>query len=418
MGLYLFNLKKMSVYKNVKKQLERASEIMDLKDSFANYINKPQKEISVNFPVKLTSGKTEMFEGYRVQHNNLAGPYKGGIRFSNAVDLDEVKALATWMTIKCSVVNLPLGGGKGGVNIDTKNYSEEDLEKVTRAFVRSLDGDIGPTKDVPAPDMYTNPQIMSWASDEYLKLNKNQGLGVFTGKPIEFGGSKGRGSATADGALIVFKEIVDQKNKDIKIGIQGFGNAGLYLATGLEDLGFKVIATSDSSGGVHNQNGLNIKELAKYKEEGGRLNEYDDYSRISNGELLEMDLDVLFLCAMENQITEENAGRVIAKQIFELANGPVTPEADEILAKNNIEVFPDILVNAGGVTVSYFEMVQNSMNYYWTEDEVKQKLEVTMKEALNKVIKTQQQYNCNFREASFISALSRLETLAELRGTT
>ena len=406
----------MSVFENVLKQIKSAAKIAKIDNSFVDYISKPQKEITVSFPVKLSNGETKMFEGYRIQHNNLAGPYKGGVRFSKLVDLDEVKALATWMTIKCSVMDLPLGGGKGGVKIDTKDYSDADIENVTRNFVRAINSDLGPNKDVPAPDMYTNPQIMSWATDEILNINHNQGIGTFTGKPVEFGGSKGRGSATADGAICVFKSFMNDNTKSLKIAIKGFGNAGLHLAVQLDKLGYKIHFASDSSGGVYSESGLDIENLAKYKNQGGKLNEYADYSKINNDQLLEAEVDILFLCAMENQITEKNANKIKAKTIFELANGPVSPEAEEILTKNGIEILPDILVNAGGVTVSYFEMVQNSMNFYWEEDDVRQKLETKMQKAFESANQTKLRFGCSYREACFINAMQRLEYIAKTRG--
>jgi glutamate dehydrogenase/leucine dehydrogenase len=357
-------------------------------------------------------------EGFRVQHNNLAGPYKGGIRYSEMVDEDEVLALATWMTIKCSVVGIPLGGGKGGVKINTKNLSEYELEQVTRAFVGHIHEFIGPNTDVPAPDMYTNPKIMAWATDEYMKLNDGEGLGAFTGKPIEFGGAKGRGTATADGALMIMKKhIGDETLGSMSVAIQGFGNAGMVLAQNLAQEGVKVVAVSDSSGGIYNDNGLNIDEVSKHKLSGHKLAEFKGPKQITNQELLNLDVCALCLSALENVITEENADQIQAKVIFELANGPVTTQADEILKEKGIDVLPDILVNAGGVTVSYFEMVQNKQDYYWGSEETMTKLDEIMSDAYAEVAKTKSKFDCSYREAAFIVALKRLEKLYEIRSS-
>jgi glutamate dehydrogenase len=395
-------------------------------------LSQPQKIHLVTFPVQLDSGEIKIFEGYRVQHNNWAGPYKGGIRFSTMVDLDEVKALSAWMTIKCAVVGLPLGGGKGGINVDPKNLSVIEREKLTRSFVRAIADYIGPELDVPAPDMYTDGQVMAWATDEYIKIKGGNPLGVFTGKPIEFGGSAGRDKATAQGGVYILNEYAKKHGinpSSTTVVIQGFGNAGLNAAEILSEIGYKIIGLSDSSGGIIGQEGIDIASAISCKVEFGALVKCEhtalDYDKIkhqngvktvSNQELLETECDILILSALENQVTRDNVANIKAKVIIELANGPVTPEADLVLKQNNITVLPDILMNAGGVTVSYFEMVQNASNYYWQADEVQERLYEIMVGAYERVEDNKERFNCTYREASFITALKRLQNLANIRG--
>lgn len=407
----------MNLFKNTLKQIELAAQTGGINPTFLETIKSPEAIHKVNFNVRMDNGSMKRFEGYRIQHNSLAGPYKGGIRFSDQVSEDEVQALATWMTIKCSVVGIPLGGGKGGVKVDSKNLSEKELERLTRGFVDSIHRFIGPETDVPAPDMYTNPKIMGWATDQYMKLNQGYGKGTFTGKPIEFGGAKGRGTATADGAYIVMKEKLGENIQNLSVAVQGFGNAGMIIAQNLYRDGIKVVAVSDSSSALYDSNGLNIEEITKFKLEGNQLSSYSNATQISNKELLELDVDALCLAALENVITKENANKIKAKLIFELANGPISPEADTILESNKIEVLPDILVNAGGVTVSYFEMVQNKQNYYWDEAYTLNKLQKIMKEAFYDVDASKQKYKCSYREAAFIVAMKRLEKIFMIRSS-
>jgi len=422
----------MGLYENTIKQIEEAAEIMSLNDSVTKFLSKPQRIHHVSFPFVKDDGSMEMMEGYRVQHNNLAGPYKGGLRFSPTVDLDEVKALATWMTIKCAVVGIPLGGGKGGIKVNAKDLSKNEKERLTRRFINSIKDYIGPDKDIPAPDMYTDSEVMAWATDEFLKLKGGNAMGVVTGKPLEFGGSAGRESATAQGGVYVLKEFArknDINPEETTVAIQGFGNAGSNAARILCEEGYKVIGLSDSKGGLYCPKGINIQEAITCKIEHGAVNvcehtaiDYDKIKegsaceRISNEELLEMDCDILVLSAMENQIHKENADKIKAKFIIELANGPITNEADDILEKNKTEVLPDILMKAGGVTVSYFELVQNLQNYYWQESEVERRLQEIMLSAFERVVQIKEEFNCTFRQAAFISALSRLENLIKLRG--
>lgn len=420
------------LYENTIQQIQSAAHLMRLSSPVLKALSEPQKIHLVTFPVKRDSGEIEIFEGYRVQHNNWAGPYKGGIRFSEMVDLDEVKALSAWMTIKCAVVGLPLGGGKGGVKVDSKTLTPGEKERLTRSFVRAIADYIGPEVDVPAPDMYTDGQIMAWATDEFVKLKGGNPIGVFTGKPLEYGGSAGREQATAQGGAYILNEYAKQHGIDplkTTVVIQGFGNAGANAAEILSEAGYKIIGLSDSSGGIVSLNGIDVASAISCKVEFGALVQCEhtaiDYEKlkdqanvkaVTNQELLETECDILVLSALENQITKQNAPNIKAKIIIELANGPVTPEADIILEENKITVLPDILMNAGGVTVSYFEMVQNASNYYWQTDEIQKRLLEIMISAYSRVKHTKEQYNCSFRQASFITALKRLQNLANIRG--
>lgn len=395
---------------------------MELAPNIAEVLKHPERVIEVSIPVKMDNGELRVFRGFRVQHNSIRGPYKGGIRFHPEVDMDEVKALATWMTIKCAVVGVPLGGGKGGVIVDTKELSPRELEELTRQYTIALADFIGPEIDVPAPDVYTNPQIMAWIADEYSKIKGKNIPGVVTGKGLEIGGSEGRDSATSQGGVYILEKWLeghDKKPSEMTIAVQGFGNAGFHVARLLDEAGFKVIAVSDSQGGLHCSGGLKPGEAMTCKKEHGHVGECfvagQSCARISNEELLELECDILVLAAMENQVTAENAGRVKAKLILELANGPVTPEADEILEANRVRVIPDILANAGGVTVSYFELVQNQANYYWSAEEVQEKLKAIMCKAWESVYKNAKKHKCPYRKAAFITALERLEAAIRLR---
>lgn len=420
----------MSLFEATLKQISRAATTMGLSSEIFSYISKPHRVIEVSFPVRMDNGELKMFTGFRVQHNNLAGPYKGGIRFHPNVDMDEVKALATWMTIKCSVVGIPLGGGKGGVIVNPKDLSRNELERMSRAYFRAIAEFVGPKKDVPAPDVYTNPQIMAWFADEYTKKYGDREIGVVTGKPLEYGGSKGRGSATAQGGVFVLDEYAKEhewNSSGMTVAVHGFGNAGSFVALMLNDMGYKVVAISDSRGGIYDKNGIDLKHMLACKEDKGALVECADacdengtnckmYKRISNDELLELDVDILVLSAMENALTKDNADKVRAKVILELANGPITPQADDILFSKNICVLPDILSNAGGVTVSYFELVQNEANYYWTEEEVMERLHTIMIAAYREVDNNRKIFGCTYREAAYITSLRRIEGMINVRG--
>jgi glutamate dehydrogenase (NAD(P)+) len=409
----------MDVFDNVKMQLEKIRKITNYSEEEMALLLSPKRIIQVNFPVKMDSGKTKRFNGYRVQYNDARGPTKGGIRFHPKVDLGEVKSLAFWMALKCSVVNIPYGGAKGGVEVDPKSLSQKEVEMLSRAYIKAIHENVGPTKDVPAPDVYTTPQIMAWMLDEYEKIKGEHSPGLITGKPLELGGSQGRGFSTSQGGAIVLREYMKMKGfepEKTTVAIQGFGNAGSFMAKILQEWGYKIVAVSDSKGGLYSDEGLDIELVEKHKNRVGSLEGYEAATEITNEQLLELDADVLVPAALENQITKANAEKIRAKFIVELANGPVSPEADTILEKKDIPVWPDILANAGGVTVSYFEWVQNLYGYYWSEEEVLEKLEKIMVNSFKEVYETAEKYNTTFRNGAYILAINRILTAEKLRG--
>lgn len=409
---------KTNLYENAKNIIRNAAKIMKLEEWKTNILLNPQKEISVSFPVKMDDGTIKLFQGYRVQHNNSRGPYKGGIRYHWDVDLDEIRALATLMSIKCAVVNIPLGGGKGGVVCNPKEMSEKELERMTRAFTRAIAQNIGPDKDIPAPDVYTNSKIMDWIVDEYAKIMKKQPkdvLGVVTGKSLENGGSIGRDTATARGAQFVLREAVEKgytplkELKHAKIVIQGYGNVGFNFAKLLHEQDkCKIIAVSDSKGGIFNHNGLNPEEVLQHKKTNGTVVGYPNSTQISNKELLQLKCDILAPSALENVITKENADKIKSKIVIELANGPITSEADNILYKKNITVLPDILANAGGVTVSSYEWQQNLTNEKWDAEKIDNMLKKTMRTNTLSIFQTAKKYNINNRIGAYILAINRI----------
>lgn len=397
---------------------------MDLSKEFEMLISSPQRIIEVNIPVKMDDGGLKIFKGFRVQHNNTMGPYKGGIRYHQDVDMEEVKALAFWMTIKCSVMGLALGGAKGGIVVDPKGLSKGEIERLTRGYVRLIANDIGPTFDVPAPDVNTNPEIMSLIYDEYSKIAGKDSPGVVTGKPVDNHGSRGRSTATAQGGVFVLHELVKERGlqpEETRVVIQGFGNAGGVVAKLLAAAGYKIVGASDSQGGIICNYGIDPNSLLECKVEkktvkecGLHVTELHGMSgascaKVSNEELLEQECDILVLAALESQVTAVNASKIKAKFILELANGPVDPAADEILQKSGVTVIPDILANAGGVTVSYFEMLQNAEGVSWSEEEVFEKLKEKMVRAFIEVRETAEKYTCTLREAAYIKAISRIE---------
>lgn len=409
----------MNAYDNALRQLEKAAKIMNLDQEVLAKLSMPEKVVMASLPVRMDDGSLQVFQAYRVQYNSARGPYKGGIRFHPQVDLDEVKALSFWMAIKSAVVGIPMGGGKGGVIVDPKVLSQAELERLSRAWVRAFRSVIGPEKDIPAPDVYTTPQIMAWMADEFSKLEGKPSLGVVTGKPLEYGGSLGRDTATAMGGFYVLQEAVkttELKDKDLTVAIQGFGNAGSVMAKLLHDNGHKVVALADSKSVIYNSKGINIDEVAEHKVKNRSLKGFKGTKEISTEELLALDVDVLVPAALENQITKDNAGSVKAKIVVELANGPTTPEADEILYKNKVVVIPDVLANAGGVTVSYFEWLQNTANNYWSAEEVDGELRERMIPAWNDVYTTAESYKVDNRTASFIAALKKIELATKVRG--
>jgi glutamate dehydrogenase/leucine dehydrogenase len=413
----------MSLFENTLKQINEAADIMSLDKDILTILSHPKRIIQVSLPIRMDDGSIKVFEGFRVQHNDVAGPFKGGIRYHQQVDMEEVKALATWMTMKCSVVGIPLGGAKGGIVVDPKTLSKRELEKLSRKYIDRVQHNIGPHMDVPAPDVNTNGEIMAWMTDEYMKLGNLNKRGVVTGKPLEVGGSEGRDAATSQGGSYVWEEVAKEKGinpAETRVIIQGFGNAGSHMARIMGEQGYKVVGVSDSKGGVYCENGLDAAAMLKCKIEKGSVQECetqaDHCTRVTNEELLEQDCDILVLAALENQVTEANAANIKAKYIIELANGPTTPEADKILEKNGVLVIPDILANAGGVTVSYFELVQNEAGYYWTADKIQRRLKPIMIKATQRIKEMMEKYNCSMRQAAFVSAMSRLEAMLKKRG--
>lgn len=398
-------------FTNAQTQLKNVSKVLNIEKETFNRLLEPNKVIEVNFPVEMDDGSTKMFKGYRSQHNNARGPYKGGIRFSLEVTESEVKALSMWMTWKCAVARIPFGGGKGGVIVDTKKLSKSEIERLSRAFIKTIYKDIGPDTDVPAPDMYTTPEIMTWMVDEYSKLVGENTPAVITGKPVENGGSEGRTEATGQGGVFVLEKLAEKEGlipEDTTVAVQGSGNVGYYFAKLAQELGFKVVTLSDSKGGIHNPSGLDIDSAMKQKEEIGSFANYKDANQISNTDLLELDVDVLVPAAIENVITKVNAKNIKAKYIIEMANGPVTPEADEILSKKGCFIVPDILANSGGVTVSYFEWLQNKKNEKWTKEVVFEKLEKTITEAFTASLDSMKKYKTNMRLGTYSLAVQRV----------
>ena len=400
-----------NAFENGMEQLDKVTKLKNFGDEFIKRLRQPDRDIRISIPVKMDSGEVKVFEGYRVEYNNARGPYKGGIRYHQDTEINEVKALAFWMTIKCAVAGIPMGGGKGGITVNPKELSSGELERLSRGWVQRLADVLGPQKDVPAPDMNTTPEIMSWMSDEYEKITGDKTRATFTGKPIEKGGSEGRGPATGLGGFYVFDSLRAQLGlpDKCKVVVQGFGNVGLNAAEIFSKNGHLIIAISDSKGGVYNENGLDIKKIAEHKKNTGALANFLNSKNITNGELLEINCDVLVPAAFENQITINNAEKIKAKVVLELANGPATPEADEILFKKNIPVIPDVLSNSGGVTVSYFEWDQNLKGEHWEELEVFNKLKPMMHEAAQKTFEKSKEFSTDLRRGAFILALERIK---------
>jgi glutamate dehydrogenase (NAD(P)+) len=401
-------------------QLDEAAEVLQLDPDMHAFLREPMREFHFTIPVRMDDGNVRTFKGFRVQYNDARGPGKGGIRFHWEETIDTVRALAAWMTWKTAVVDIPLGGAKGGIIVDPRQLTQTELERLCRGYMRNIARYVGITKDVPAPDVYTNPQIMAWMMDEYEVLVGHHEPGVITGKPLELGGSAGREDATARGGIYTLREAADVLGFDLKgktAAIQGYGNAGTFAHQLAEDiLGLKVIAVSDSRGGIINTKGLPYKETYAHKRNTGAVADFKGCDDISNEELLELDVDVLFPSALENVITAENASRIKAKISAELANGPTTPEADEILYENGIYVIPDFLCNAGGVTVSYFEMVQNAYQYYWSEDMVHDRLDEKMTKAFHAVHQMAKAQKVNNRVAAYLVAIDRVARAVRLRG--
>ena len=403
-----------------RKQVKTACDRLNADPAVYEILKNPQRALEVSFPVKLDNGTVKTFTGYRSQHNNAVGPYKGGVRFHPNVNFDEVKALSIWMTIKCCVAGIPYGGGKGGITLDPRDYSEAELERISRAYSEAISPLIGEKIDIPAPDVNTNGKIMSWMVDAYENVVKKSAPGVFTGKPVEFGGSLARTEATGYGVNFAAVQALEKLGKDVKgatYAIQGFGNVGYHTGYYAHQSGAKVVAVSTVDVAIYNENGLDMEALFKeFQEKGFITNEAGYGKEISNAELLALDVDVLAPCALENQLTSENAGKVRAKIVVEGANGPTTPEADAILRQNGVLVVPDILANCGGVVVSYFEWVQNLQGYYWEFDEVQEKETVVLRRAFRDIWNLAQEYDVDLRTASYMMSIRRVEKAMKLRG--
>ena len=407
-------------FKIAQKQLDDAAEKLGLDQATHELLRWPQRELVVTIPVEMDNGMIKILRGYRVQYNTARGPAKGGLRWHPDETIDTVRALAAWMTWKTAVVDIPLGGAKGGVTCNPKEMSDREKQRLSRAYIRAVGSTLGVSKDVPAPDVYTTPQIMAWMMDEFSKLRGYNTPGVITGKPIPLGGSLGRGDATARGGLITLREAARHLKLNLakaRVAIQGYGNAGSYAASLTKDLdGSTIVAVSDSKGGIYNPKGLDPEAVAKHKQKTSSVVNFPGSKFISNEELLELDVEVLYPSGLELVITEKNAANIKAQIVGELANGPTTPEADDILYKKGVFVIPDFLCNAGGVTVSYFEWVQNLYNYYWDLEEVHDKLNKKMIKAFYDVLEVSRKEKVDMRMAAYMVAMSRVAEAMKLRG--
>lgn len=410
-------------------RLEKALQYVTIHEDAVERLKTPKASLTVSIPVRMDDGSLRVFQGYRVRYDDSRGPTKGGIRFHPNVTLDEVQSLAFWMTFKCAALNIPFGGAKGGITLNPKELSKFELERLSRGYIDLIADFIGPDIDIPAPDVYTNPRIMGWMMDQYSTIRRQITPAVVTGKPITMGGSLGRETATAMGAFFTIQTIMpkyDRRPQDTTVAVQGFGNAGSVIAELLFSAGYKVVAVSDSQGGVYSPQGLDIPSIRRFKESTrgikavyckGSVCSGIDHEMLSNADLLELDVDILVPAALENQITAENAERIKAPYIFEVANGPITSAADHVLESKGIQVFPDILVNAGGVTVSYFEWVQNRSGYYWSLEEVNQRLQEKMTRETELIWATAHELSCSMRTAAYVHALKRLAEAIEAKGT-
>lgn len=398
-------------FQNAMTQLDKVSKIKDFGGDIIYRLQQPDREIRVSIPVKMDDGTLKIYEGYRVEYNNVLGPYKGGIRYHHDTEINEVKALAFWMALKCAVIGIPMGGGKGGITVNPKELSKGELERLSRGWVAKLVDNIGPKKDVPAPDVNTTPEIMAWMADEFKNLTGDDTGAVITGKPVEAGGSLGRGTATAQGGFYAFEALKEKLglNKKCNVVIEGFGNAGANAAAIWSAAGHNIIAVSDSKGGIYNINGLDISEVAKHKATTGTVQGFADSQNITDAQLLELECDLLIPAALENVITDVNAPKINATVILELANGPITPLADEILFERNIPIVPDILANSGGVAVSCFEWEQNLNGEKWTEEVVFEKLQSMMAKSAGEIYQKASESETSLRMGAFISAIDKIK---------
>lgn len=410
--------KKMEILSSTRTVVKTALEKLGYPDEVFELLKEPMRMLTVRIPVRMDDGSIKVFTGYRAQHNDAVGPTKGGVRFHPNVSEVEVKALSIWMSLKAGIVDLPYGGGKGGIICDPREMSFRELEGLSRGYVRAISQIVGPTKDIPAPDVFTNSQIMAWMLDEYSRIDEFNSPGFITGKPIVLGGSHGRESATAKGVTIVLNEAAKKRGIDVKgarVVIQGFGNAGSFLAKFLHEAGAKVVGISDAYGALHDPEGLDIDYLLDRRDSFGTVTKLFN-STISNKDLLELDCDILVPAAVENQITEENAHKIKASIVVEAANGPTTMEATRILSERDILLVPDVLASAGGVTVSYFEWVQNNQGYYWTEKEIDEKLHEIMIKAFNSIYNTAQTRRVDMRLAAYMSGVRKMAEASRFRG--
>ncbi|BAQ08494.1 glutamate dehydrogenase/leucine dehydrogenase [Bacillus sp. OxB-1] len=408
----------LNLFTSTQEVIKDALEKLGYDEGMYELLKEPIRMVEVRIPVRMDDGKVKVFTGYRGQHNDAVGPTKGGVRFHPQVTADEVRALSMWMTLKAGIVDLPYGGGKGGIICDPREMSMAELERLSRGYVRALSQVMGPAKDIPAPDVFTNAQIMAWMMDEYSRIDEFNSPGFITGKPIVLGGSQGRDRATAEGVTIIIKEAAKRRNIDIKgarVVIQGFGNAGSFLSKFLHDLGAKVIGISDAYGALHDPDGLDIDYLLDRRDSFGTVTTLFD-NTITNKELLELDCDILVPAAIENQITGDNAHDIKAKIVVEAANGPTTTEGTRILTERGILLVPDVLASAGGVTVSYFEWVQNNMGYYWSEEEVREKMTEKMVTAFDNVYSVSANRNIDMRLAAYMIGVRKTAEAARFRG--
>lgn len=398
---------------------KEAVETLGLEPAVYEILKQPMRTFEVAVPVVRDDGTLQVFPGYRVQHNDALGPTKGGLRFHPDVNVDEVKALAMWMSVKCALLGLPYGGGKGGVACDVDQLSEGEIERLSREYIRAVNLVIGPDKDIPAPDVSTNPQIMGWMVDEYSRIRGENTFGLITGKPLVIGGSQGRVEATGRGLVFATRQLATELGMDFskaRVAVQGFGNVGSVAATIAFRMGASIVAISDKDGGLYNPAGIDMDDLLEYKKVNRNLLGYSKAEPISNQALLELPVDILFPAALENQITADNAANIRAKIVGEGANGPTTPEADAILFDNGVMVVPDVLGNAGGVTVSYFEWVQNQSRFYWTEQEVNARLEEYMARAISEMHRMHERFGVTLRKAAYLVATDRLAQAMRVRG--
>ncbi len=416
---------RLNPWENALKQLDKAAKAMNLDPGYHQILATPKRILEVQLPVKMDDGTIKVFTGWRVQHNDARGPCKGGIRYHPNTDLDEVKALAMWMTWKTAVVDIPYGGAKGGIRVDPHKLSKNELERLSRRYIYAISPIVGINKDIPAPDVYTNPQIMAWMMDTYSALVGYNEPGIITGKPLEVGGSEGREEATARGLQYVTEEAVKVLGIDptkATAAVQGYGNAGYFSAKFMKELGMKVVAVSDSRGAIYNPDGLDPEAVLEHKKKTGSVKDFPGAQNLdpdplkANQKLLELDVDVLIPAAIENVITKENADNIKAKLVVEAANGPTTPEADDILHERGIIVVPDILANAGGVTVSYFEWIQARTREWWTVDTVRNKLRAIMSKSFRDVYNIRNEMNVDMRTAALILAIKRVIKAIEIRG--